>query len=1272
MRRAAIAAVLGILLAAAAAGSGAWFLLATESGARWLLDRAGEPLTYGELDGTLAHGLTIGELSYRQPDLTVGVNAVYVKAAVGWAGITIRRARLEDLRVAMSSGGDAPCVDCEPDVRGLLESLALPLTVRVEALEIAGGRLLRDEREVFALQRLFLAGAWSDTLALDRFELASAVADASGSGRFGLREGHPLELELEAVLAAALTGLPAAADLAVDVSGTLDDLLVSASSGAVGAELEARVYTLLDTLAWEADLRVADFELAAAPGVAVAIERFDLRSEGSLAEYSLDLTASLQQPEPVRIALAGLGARNRLVIQRLEADHADGSVAAAGVLVFPESLELAVTAAEVSPQRWLAAWPEDRTLRGSAALSFDADALRIERGSLSVAGAPPAADFTASYRLDTEALSLALDWRDLAWPLDEDAALTSRRGQARIDGSLDDWTASATLDVAAPGVPDGALALAASGDRTTAAVQIEDGRILGGALGGRARLTVGEVPSWQVDIDAEGIDSGALFADWPGTVSATLAGRGDADGITFALERLAGRLLDLPLSGEGVVAYQGGGLYARDVALVHGAARVRVDGNPGSGDGLLFEFELPELDIYPLAIGGDLTGRGQLRFAGGETLVEVDASGTMLQVSGVEVEAPRIATSRADSDAAIELTVAASRVAAGDRAIDDLSLDLAYASSEQTLELGFASGRYRVAVLGSGAFDDPAAPLASTWRGVLSRLDVATDEQPVTTLLASVPVTASREALRVDRLCLTGSDPGELCARLDWSTEGGIDASVALDSIPIDLVNLVADTGYTFEQRLSGELGWRQPGGLASATGRAAFTLTAGDVLSLGSAETEVSTGPGEFAFDIADGVLRSGVLNLPLEENGLLRADLERLDIVAGARGAVRGSLEATAPDIAFLAAFVPGVERLEGDLEARFDVTGTVGDPDLAGRARLGNASALYVPLGTRVTETELELNVEADGRIVVQGGFRAGEGSARLTTPPGGAAGTPLVSVRIEAEELALIDLPDIRATADADLAVRFVPGRLDIDGRIAVPTARIYPVNLATGRVDESEDVVIVAGSLPEEEGISPGAEALAIHGQVQLDVGDDVIVDLDLATARLAGSAVFDWTGEAIPVGRGRYDLTGSVEAFGQVLDISEGGIRFPNAAADNPLIRLRATREIYGNSEVKRAGVLIDGPLERPSIEAYTEPPTSEERAATLLLTGNDFNFEEGVGAVDFGTYVAPRLFLSYGVGVFDRENVISARYDLDEGFGIRATSGDRESGVDLTYRIER
>jgi len=92
----------------------------------------------------------------------------------------------------------------------------------------------------------------------------------------------------------------------------------------------------------------------------------------------------------------------------------------------------------------------------------------------------------------------------------------------------------------------------------------------------------------------------------------------------------------------------------------------------------------------------------------------------------------------------------------------------------------------------------------------------------------------------------------------------------------------------------------------------------------------------------------------------------------------------------------------------------------------------------------------------------------------------------------------------------------------------------------------------------------------------------------------------------------------------------------------------------------------------RPEVEAYTNPLTTRDRAWAVLVTGSDVNFGQGVGALDLGTYIAPRIFLSYGISLYEAENVVGLRYDLKKGWGIKATSGQRESGIDVSYTIEK
>jgi translocation and assembly module TamB len=309
--------------------------------------------------------------------------------------------------------------------------------------------------------------------------------------------------------------------------------------------------------------------------------------------------------------------------------------------------------------------------------------------------------------------------------------------------------------------------------------------------------------------------------------------------------------------------------------------------------------------------------------------------------------------------------------------------------------------------------------------------------------------------------------------------------------------------------------------------------------------------------------------------------------------------------------------------------------------------------------------------DQSLKVKGTFRAGDGYGEIESAADYRDAVAGIKLRVRGNKLKVISVPDLTAIADINVGVEFRGDELTLDGEVLVPWARVTPRDISARKVSESPDVVIVKGELPESSLVRKES-ILKMFGEMRVAFGDDVNIKLDLAEAQLTGAAVFRWSGDIMPKAQGRYDITGDIAAYGQSLKVVEGAVRFSQVPADNPEIRIRAEREIFGNSQVKQAGVLVAGTAKRPTLQAYTVPMTTEERALTLLVTGSDFNFEQGVGAIDFGTYIAPRLFVSYGIGLFDQENVISARYDLARGFGIKATSGQNESGLDFIYRVER
>jgi translocation and assembly module TamB len=61
-----------------------------------------------------------------------------------------------------------------------------------------------------------------------------------------------------------------------------------------------------------------------------------------------------------------------------------------------------------------------------------------------------------------------------------------------------------------------------------------------------------------------------------------------------------------------------------------------------------------------------------------------------------------------------------------------------------------------------------------------------------------------------------------------------------------------------------------------------------------------------------------------------------------------------------------------------------------------------------------------------------------------------------------------------------------------------------------------------------------------------------------------------------------------------------------------------------------------------------------------------------GGAAFTVGQYLSPRLYLSYGVGLFDPGEVVTLRYKLTEELALQVQSGTDESRTGLEYRMER
>jgi len=905
----------------------------------------------------------------------------------------------------------------------------------------------------------------------------------------------------------------------------------------------------------------------------------------------------------------------------------------------------------------------------TANLGSDFQSLRVD-ATARIAGADTRASLASEIDLQNETLAGQLEWGNFRWPLNGTVVqFESRTGAVTLAGTLDAWTVNGTLHVLVPEMPEGTFTISAEGDRESIVAEIIDGDVLGGSVAGNAEYSWQAEKRFAANVVASDIRTSALVPEWPMTLSGSIAVEGTQEPLVFSVDAadVRGDVLGKPLSADGRFDYRESDWLFDKLRVLHGESIALVNGNPYTAEGASFDVTVDQIGHYISDAQGTFIAAGNLSLAGQLPRLQVEGTAKDLVYGSIAVSEVTIIDQSA-SGGNLNLELAASGVALGRASADEALLQLYVDADQQTADLSIANADMQAALSLEGALDSWTEP--STWSGKMNSFELLAFEYSAA-LDNPVGLQVSQTRATVDEFHIAGDHDVRLSGSTSWTEAEGVIVSTSLGAVPLNLVNTFFETGLTFDQSVTGQLSLQiDPDG--EPTGRGDMAMTPGSVVSNEDPEVAFSTDEARVGFDLNGGGLRTGIIDIPLPGQGQIAAEFDVTDVSVDGSADIDAIIDVDLADIGVLAPLLPLIDDATGSLYIDLVVSGSVEKPSMQGDFSLQRGALVYLPIGLVLQDIEVFSEVRDDGEIELKGTFRAGDGVGRISTRTGRdqrAAGG--LELTLAGDNLVLVDVPDVRAVANVDLQVAFDGQALNIDGELMIPSARIRPSNIGASKIYESEDVVIVAGELPEEPVAEDSAGAIQIFGNLRTSLGDDVIVDLDVAEADITGAVDLTWTGDLIPMADGRLIVDGEILAFGQRLDITEGQIRFPRGPVDDPYLRLRAEREIFGNTQVRRAGLLVAGSLKRPTIEAYTNPMTTEERALTLLVTGSDFDLERGVGSVDFGTYIAPKVFVSYGIGLFDTDNVIRVRYDLKKGFGITGTSGQRDSGLDLSYRFE-
>ncbi|HYU34654.1 MAG TPA: translocation/assembly module TamB domain-containing protein, partial [Thermoanaerobaculia bacterium] len=429
----------------------------------------------------------------------------------------------------------------------------------------------------------------------------------------------------------------------------------------------------------------------------------------------------------------------------------------------------------------------------------------------------------------------------------------------------------------------------------------------------------------------------------------------------------------------------------------------------------------------------------------------------------------------------------------------------------------------------------------------------------------------------------------------------------------------------------------------------------------------------------------------------------------VAVTSQSLSGRIDVNLRNLAFVEGFVPEINDPAGTLVGGYALSGTVGSPRFVGRAELQNARADVPRFGLKLRDARLSAVGNGTGALTIDGSVRSGKGTLSISGQAGVPSPETPVRLAVKGSRFVASDTEEIHALVSPDLTFTAQGQKAELTGEIVIPEAKINIEKRGEkGPVKASKDVVFV----------NDGQEAVAeqkgmdLTARVRFVLGKDIDVAVMGLKAEPTGSVLVIQRPGAVTRATGELAVSsGTFKAYGQDLTIERGRLYFAGPV-NNPGVDLRASRKADDGTV---AGIEAKGSLEKPEVTLWSDPTMTQSEQLAYLLLGHPLEQaqpQEGDrlanAAISLGLrggnmlakklaarygleeahletkgslneaslvvakYLSPKLYVSFGMGLFEPVNTFRIRYLMSDKWSIQAENSGVATGADALYTIER
>ncbi|PIE44493.1 MAG: hypothetical protein CSA50_00125 [Gammaproteobacteria bacterium] len=1286
------------------------------------------------IDGTVADGLSLSDVRYQAPDLQIKSKAIKFQITLSellTGTVQIDSLYLEGVQLVLTPADDKT-TPARDEVPLSLPDIELPLAIELNRIRVDDFALVHSG-EPYQLDHFLFSAELTDRLVLKELQLdvpqqrQIPAIQLTASGTSELTRPHDALLNLNWS-----TSIDPVGKLKGEliVQGNSEKLVLKHHLQPFSAQLNVRLEQPMRALNWYADLVVPTLQwpLSSLQAQAktraqvktkvgdsgeagqkpqLAVTQLRIKGQGDMKSYQLKLNTRLETPPLPETdwQLTLKGNQRQVSIEQLVGHLFEGAINAKGMVYFQPTIQghLELDSHGIKLTEFWPDWPSALSLQQKLLASFTDSTLRIEQFELNLLPTAAAMQIAGAVNLDLSgANNLTLDWQNLQWPLLNSAELTSRTGRLVIQGNADTYHLDLTGQVAGRQLPDIQMQVNANGNQQ--GLQQFDAVLasLGGKIAIEGQANWKPVVDWNVRVTGDGVNPGKRWSDWPGQLALRLDTRGTLTkelDATLDLYQLSGRLRDYPLLAKSQIAVAGSDYQIKQLQLLSGSTQIAGHGR--------FKADKHATDIAAQVTVSAPDVSTLLPQAKGKLNVQASVSGhpdtphLAVNLKGTDLGFEQWSLGKLDG--AIDLNVLKDRLVvdlnakhmaqSGQTRLKTLSLNTQGKITEHKIHASLATLEEELALTLQGGYTHK----VQAWSGWVEDIRLATE-------LFGRWHLAENTSLYLDKkkLALGGAqsaacfepDPSEshvtasLCTRLGWQPDKSI-LNLTLRDLPMEFVAAhwlpvgIAITGTEIDADV-----------VASVADNQAIRSTATVRLSKGMVKTELD---GEIKELHHDG----GRIDLNIDKTGLTtqgefalltnsiittEAALPGFNrIPVSEDQTIQATLDTRIEDFSLIPAFVPQIEKVKGAIDGRATANGKLAKPRINVALSVKDAS-LFVPgVGLSLEKISASLIADEQGRAKSTIDLVSGQGWLKITSharyhSPENWQG----QVQIDGQNLTAVDLPVVNAQVSPNLKLQIEPDGVSVSGSVVIPAAEITP-DIVVGESDggaaavtASRDVVIVdttsEAQRKEEE------QLFNVDGKVAIALGNNINLSVVGFNSRIAGGIdlLLD-PALALPNAFGEVQIVdGRFRKYNQDLVIDKGRVIFSGGPVDNPTLDIEAYRPIReigsnnaGIDKVKKAGVHIRGRLSEPQLILFSEPSMDEKNILSYIVTGAPYIGDKRT-ELALGTYLRPNLFVSLAFDIFEAEKTFNLRYDFNDKLGVEGVAGDRESGIDFSYRLSR